>query len=77
MNTREHRQTVVHQELEEQIRKQAYYLWQQDGCRDGHDLAHWLEAKEMVKHRVEQPARVRLHHRERTPLPANRLVAVN
>lgn len=77
MNTREHRQTVVHHDLDDQIRKQAYYLWQQDGCRHGHDLEHWFEATEMVRHRLDQPTRVRLHHRERTPLTPDRLVAVN
>jgi Protein of unknown function (DUF2934) len=68
MNTREHRQTLVHQDLDEQIRKQAYYLWQQNGCREGHELDHWLEAKEIVRHRQIEPVRVRLHHRERVPV---------
>jgi len=68
MNIREDHQTLVHQDLDEQIRKQAYYLWQQDGCPDGHALDHWLAAGEIVRHRLGEVRRVRLRHRERLPL---------
>ena len=68
MNTREHRQTLVHSDVEEQIRKQAYYLWQQNGCPEGHELDHWLAAGEIVRHRQSESARVRIHHRERLPV---------
>ena len=65
---REHRQTLFHSELDEQIRKQAYYLWQQEGCPNGHALDHWLAAGEIVRHRNGGVPTVRLRHRERLPL---------
>lgn len=68
MNTREHRQTLVHNDLDEPIRKQAYYLWQQDGCPSGRALDHWLAAGEIVRHRVGAASRVRIHHRARLPV---------
>ena len=68
MNTREHRQTLVHSDVEEQIRRQAYYLWQQNGCPEGHELDHWLAAGEIVRHRQIEASRVRIHHRERLPV---------
>lgn len=77
MNTRENRQTIVRQDLDEKIRKQAYYLWQMDGCCPGRDLEYWLEAKEMVRHRLEEPTNVRLHHRERIPVTSEQIVAVD
>ena len=68
MNIRENRQTLVHHDLDDQIRTQAYYLWQQDGCPHGHALDHWLAATEIVRHRRGEVQRVRLRHRERLPL---------
>ena len=68
MNIRDQRQTVVVQDSDEQIRKQAYYLWQQDGCPDGRALDHWLAAQEIVRRRHGEVARVRLRHREKVPL---------
>jgi hypothetical protein len=51
MKTREHRGTVKVDRTEEQIRHEAYRLWQQEGCPEGRELEHWLTAKEIVHHR--------------------------
>lgn len=29
---------------EEKIRRRAYEIWQQEGCPQGDDLKHWLQA---------------------------------
>ncbi|MBX3738038.1 MAG: DUF2934 domain-containing protein [Candidatus Didemnitutus sp.] len=51
MKTREHREKRPRGDLTEEIRHEAYLLWQQDGCPDGHELDHWLAAQEKVRHR--------------------------
>ncbi len=56
MNTREHREKNHGGEPLEEIRHQAYLLWQQEGCPDGRELDHWLAAKELVRHRRHHPA---------------------
>jgi Protein of unknown function (DUF2934) len=33
---------------EGRIRNLAYMLWMEDGCPEGRDQAHWLEAEEML-----------------------------
>ena len=68
MNTRDQRQTVVFQDVEEQTRKQAYSLWQQEGCPSGRALNNWLAAEEIVRRRHNEAARVRLRHRKKIPL---------
>ena len=68
MNMRENRQTLVHQEVDEQVRQQAYELWQQEGCPNGRALDHWLAAGEIIRRRHGEVARVRLRHREKVPL---------
>jgi Protein of unknown function (DUF2934) len=30
---------------EDEIRIIAYSMWEQQGCRDGHDCEHWLKAE--------------------------------
>ncbi len=40
---------------EEQIQKEAYYLWHADGCPSGRDLDYWLAAKELLRHRHARP----------------------
>lgn len=50
MKTREHREHHHIGEPLEEIRHQAYLLWQQDGCPTGRELDHWLAAKELVRH---------------------------
>jgi hypothetical protein len=52
MKTREHRETRLRGEPTEEIRREAYLLWQQEGCPQGRELDHWLAAQELVKHRV-------------------------
>jgi hypothetical protein len=36
---------------EEEIRHTAYLLWLENGREPGHDLDHWLAAKELLRHR--------------------------
>ena len=55
MNTREHRERHHGGEPLEEIRHQAYRLWQQQGCPAGRELDHWLAAKELVRHRRHHP----------------------
>jgi hypothetical protein len=33
------------QNLEEEIRRRAYELYEERGCEDGHDLDDWLRAE--------------------------------
>lgn len=51
MKTREHREIRLRGEPTEEIRREAYLLWQQEGCPEGRELDHWLAAQELVKHR--------------------------
>ena len=57
MKTREHREKHGEVPLEE-VRREAYRLWQQEGCPAGRELDHWLAAKELVKHRRAHHARI-------------------
>lgn len=68
MKIRTPRQNLVHLNLDDQIRRQAYYLWQAEGCPDGHALDHWLAAEETVRRRQREGARVHLQQREKLPL---------
>ncbi len=68
MKTRDHRQTLVQQDLNEQIRTQAYALWQQEYCPSGRALDHWLAAEEIVRRRHREGGRVQLRYREKMPL---------
>ena len=68
MNTRIIRQAVVQLDLDEQIRQQAYELWQQENNPQGRALDHWLAASDIVRRRHGEVARVRLRHREKIPL---------
>jgi hypothetical protein len=52
MKTREHREIRPRGEPTEEIRREAYLLWQQEGCPPGRELDHWLAAQELVKHRA-------------------------
>ena len=51
MNARQHRDPVVHDRLEDQIRHEAFLLWQQEGRPRGRELEHWYAAREIVRHR--------------------------
>jgi hypothetical protein len=35
-------------DLEERIRRRAYRLWEEEGCPEGRELAHWDMAAELV-----------------------------
>ncbi len=46
-------------EKEEAVRLRAYAIWKEEGCPHGHDLRHWLQAKEemaSVDHKDNLPA---------------------
>lgn len=47
--------TIEHEPTEEQIQKEAYYLWMADGCPPDRDLDFWLAAKELLRHRHARP----------------------
>lgn len=68
MKTRDHRQVLVHQDLDQQIRSQAYTLWLHERCPTGRALDHWLAAEEMVRRRQREGGRVQLRQREKLPL---------
>lgn len=51
MKTREHREARPRGDLTEEVRREAYLLWQKEGCPPGHELDHWLAAQEIVRHR--------------------------
>ncbi len=36
------------------IRKKAYELWEQDGCKPGRDLNYWLHAEKTVKTKIKK-----------------------
>ena len=36
-------------ELINPIKEKAKELWEKDGCRQGNDLAYWLQAEKIVK----------------------------
>jgi hypothetical protein len=55
MNTREHREIRPRGDPTEEIRREAYLLWQQEGCPQGRELDHWLAAQELVRHRQPGP----------------------
>jgi hypothetical protein len=40
--------TDPHPNLEEEIRRRAYELYQTRGCEDGHDVDDWLRAEAEV-----------------------------
>ena len=42
---------VEHDPSEEDIRKEAYYLWLADARPEGRDLDYWLAARELLRHR--------------------------
>lgn len=36
-------------EREKRIKARAFELWQQEACRDGRSLSHWLQAEKDVE----------------------------
>ncbi|MFI5336324.1 MAG: DUF2934 domain-containing protein [Opitutales bacterium] len=69
MNTREHRGSVVHDRLDEQIHHEAYLLWQKEGRPQGRELEHWYAAREIVRHR-QAGAALSPEPRDEEPIPA-------
>jgi len=51
MKPRQHPTHPPFEPAEAEIQKQAYFLWQEEGCPSGRDLEIWLTAKEMIRHR--------------------------
>jgi len=43
-------------EVQEQIRRRAYALYEERGSTDGHDLEDWLQAESEVTQQKEKPA---------------------
>ncbi len=41
---------AVPEPTEAEIQHAAYLLWIEDGRPEGRDLAHWLAAKELLRH---------------------------
>jgi hypothetical protein len=41
-------------EREQQIRERAYAVWEEEGCPDGRDREHWLQAEAEIV--AEDPA---------------------
>jgi Protein of unknown function (DUF2934) len=39
---------------DEEIRELAYRIWQEEGCRDGCEVEHWLRAK-MIWEEINHP----------------------
>ena len=65
---RSHRSLARVELNDEQIRTQAYALWQQEYCPSGRALDHWLAAEEIVRRRHREGGRVQLRYREKMPL---------
>ena len=40
---------------EEEIQRSAYFLWMEEGRPSGRDLDLWLQAKELLRHRMQSP----------------------
>jgi hypothetical protein len=60
-----HQLTFVY---EEEIGDRAFALWQDGGCRHGHDLDDWLEAERQLRATADRPmARYRLTSGELPP----------
>lgn len=78
MKIRQTRQQRPHAEPTEEIRREAYQIWQREGCPPGHELDHWLMAQEVLRHRRQTRA-----HRspddlsEATVRPTEQLVTPN
>ena len=36
---------MLPEELRQQVEVSAYYIWKNEGCPHGRDLAHWLRAE--------------------------------
>jgi len=70
------REAIEHPHREEEIRKIAYKLWQEEGCPDGRHLDHWFRAEVIWHARQEatqpdqQPRPKPKRTRKKTAAPA-------
>lgn len=65
---------ALQEPTEAEIQHAAYLLWIEDGRPEGHDLEHWLAAKEMLCHRHGRDATTGRRAPEiAAPAPSNRL----
>lgn len=40
--------------MKDRIAKKAFELWQERGCRDGHDFEDWLDAEAVVMEEIHE-----------------------
>lgn len=40
--------------MKERIANKAFELWQERGCRDGHDFEDWLDAETVVMEEIHE-----------------------
>ena len=41
-------------ELTNCVKEKAKELWEKDGCKQGNDLAYWLQAEKIVKGQIKR-----------------------
>ncbi|HXX59059.1 MAG TPA: DUF2934 domain-containing protein [Dehalococcoidales bacterium] len=60
-------------ERENEIRLIAYKLWQDEGCKDGHDCEHWLKAEAVWEENHKKPVAVAATEpvKKTTPIPVH------
>lgn len=44
----------MNQDLHDEIAKVAFDLYQKEGCPEGRELVHWLQAEKIVKERYQE-----------------------
>jgi len=49
------RRNIVPINLDEEIRRRAYELWEQRGYEPGHETEHWLLAESEIRSRYSEP----------------------
>jgi len=52
----------------EEIATTAYHLYVESGFTDGHDLEHWLRAEQLLKEKLQSPARALVAESESAPV---------
>jgi hypothetical protein len=62
---------------EEEIRLEAYHLWEGDSRRHGHDLEHWLKAEVICneRHKAENQVVAQAEISQETPRKQRRKAA--
>ncbi|MDR3530078.1 MAG: DUF2934 domain-containing protein [Rhodopila sp.] len=55
------------QDFEQRIRERAYFLWQQDGCPDGHADQHWERARDIEAAREGDDRRIDIEGEDSFP----------